>query len=218
MILKEISYAVIEGQAAKVRSLAEEALASGIRPEEILHDGLIPGMTEIGRRFKLNEVIIPDVLMASRAMHAGIYLLRPLLAKETVLTQGRVVLGTVAGDLHDIGKNLVGIFLESAGFELIDIGIDVPPDEFVQAVRRYQPDILAMSALLTTTMPAMPETIQLLIEEGLRDRVKVLVGGGPVTQEFANNIGADAFAFDARRAAEKALELVAEKKGELNHE
>jgi len=208
MILREIALALIEGQAARVRPLTEEALARGTPAEEILAEGLITGMTEIGRRFKNNEVIIPDVLMASRAMHAGIYVLRPFLAKETVLTRGKVVLGTVAGDLHDIGKNLVGIFLESAGFEVIDIGIDVPPDEFVEAVRRYQPDVLAMSALLTTTMPSMPETIELLNEEGLRQRVKVLVGGGPVTQEYATNIGADGYAFDAQRAAEKALELV----------
>jgi 5-methyltetrahydrofolate--homocysteine methyltransferase len=165
-------------------------------------------MTEVGRRFEEGEYFVPEMLISARAMQSGLAILKPLLVASEVAATGKVVIGTVKGDLHDIGKNLVGMMLEGAGFELVDLGTDIGPEQFVQAVRDHQPDLLGMSALLTTTMPSMKTTVDALVEAGVRDRVKVIVGGAPVTQEYATGIGADGFAVDASRAATLAKALV----------
>ncbi|MGI9861636.1 corrinoid protein [Moorella naiadis] len=207
-VLEQLRKAVINGQALQAKVLTEAALEDGWAPYDILEQGLIVAMRLVGEEFRQNILYIPDVLMASRAMHAGMQVLKPLLSQSETNLPGRVVIGTVAGDLHDIGKNLVAMLLRSKGLEVIDLGIDVPPEEFVRAVVTYQPQILAMSALLTTTMPVMATTMQALQAMGLRQRVKVMVGGGPVTGEYAKVIQADGYAADARLAAEAALRLV----------
>jgi 5-methyltetrahydrofolate--homocysteine methyltransferase len=165
-------------------------------------------MSEVGRMFEEGEYYVPEMLIAARAMQAGLAILKPLLIASDVQATGKVVIGTVQGDLHDIGKNLVGMMLEGAGFELVDLGTDVQADQFVQAVRDHQPDVVAMSALLTTTMPSMKNTIDALNQAGVRDGVKVIIGGAPVTEEYAKDIGADGFGADASRAASLANELV----------
>jgi 5-methyltetrahydrofolate--homocysteine methyltransferase len=177
--------------------------------QEILNDGLIAGMDEVGKDFRAGDLFIPEVLMSAKAMHAGMAVLRPLLAESGALSPAKIVIGTVTGDLHDIGKNLVGMMLEGAGFEIIDLGTDVSPEKFVEAVRAEGADLVGMSALLTTTMPSMKATIEALTEAGLRDRVKVIVGGAPVTASFAEEIGADAYAPDAASAVDTARSLVA---------
>lgn len=202
-----IAKAIAKGLASTVKRSVENALGDGYEPADILENGLIAGMNEVSRRFKENEIFIPDVLLSSRAMHAGMHVLKPLLSFSDHKLPGKIVIGTVAGDLHDIGKNLVVMMCRGVGLEVIDLGIDVHPEEFLQAVFDHKPNILAMSALLTTTMPVMPETISVLVKAGMRDEVKVMVGGGPVTQEYARAIGADEYAHDARTAAEKALQL-----------
>jgi len=166
------------------------------------------GMDLVSERFSDGTIYIPDVLMASRAVHAGIYALRPLLTASTDTHGGRVVIGTVAGDLHDIGKSLVAMMMKAMGFEVIDVGIDISPEEFAMAVERYSPDILGLSSLLTTTMPFIRETLDYLSAAGLRSRVKIMVGGRPVTREFARRVGADAYAHDARAAARAARRLI----------
>jgi len=196
------------GNAPKVKELVEAALAEGIDPTDIVNNALIVGMGEIGVLFKNNEVYVPEVLIAARAMHAGLDVVKPLLAEKDVKPVGTVVLGTVKGDLHDIGKNLVGMMLEGAGFKVIDLGIDVAPEKFVDAVKNNDVDVIAMSALLTTTMPGMKDTIEAVKAAGLRDKVKIMVGGAPVTQNFADEIGADGYAPDAASAADLAKELV----------
>jgi 5-methyltetrahydrofolate--homocysteine methyltransferase len=189
--------------------LVQKALDQGMDPQEILAGGLIAGMDEVGRDFKAGELFVPEVLIAARAMHAGMDVLRPLLAESDVPSAGRFLIGTVEGDLHDIGKNLVRMMIEGAGFETIDLGTDVKPGAFVDAVRQHQPRIVGMSALLTTTMVNMRTTIDALEEAGLRDSIKVMVGGAPVTDAFAREIGADAYAPDAATAVEVARQLVA---------
>jgi len=206
-IIVSIQDALMDGDAQAVKELTEKALGMGVRPKILILEGLIPGMKIIGKQFRDGEIFIPDVLMASRAMHAGLYVLRPVVAESRLATKGRVILGTVAGDLHDIGKNMVSMMLQGEGYEVIDIGIDVPALRFIEAVREHQPDILAMSALLTTTTAELGEVIAGLTGEGLRNRVKVLVGGGPVTPEIARAIEADAFAADAYHAVEAANRL-----------
>ncbi|MGI6705750.1 MAG: corrinoid protein [Clostridia bacterium] len=196
------------GNAPKVKELVEAALAEGVEPGDIVNKGLIVGMGEIGVLFKNNEVYVPEVLIAARAMHAGLDVVKPLLAEKDVKPVGTVVLGTVRGDLHDIGKNLVGMMLEGAGFKVIDLGIDVAPEKFVDAAKENDVDIIAMSALLTTTMPGMKDTIEAVKAAGLRDKVKIMIGGAPVTQNFADEIGADGYAPDAASAADLAKELV----------
>ena len=202
--LKALAEALIAGQATKVRELTEAAIAEGLHPATIVNEGLIAGMSVIGQRFKNNEVYVPEVLIAARAMHAGLSLLKPLLAEKKVEPLGRVVLGTVKGDLHDIGKNLVGMMFEGAGFAIIDIGIDASPEKFVEAVKTHKPHFVALSALLTTTMPSMKDTVEALKAAGVRDQVKVLVGGAPLTQNYATQIGADGYAPDAASAADLA--------------
>ncbi|MGB9788014.1 cobalamin B12-binding domain-containing protein [Dictyoglomus turgidum] len=206
--LEEIANAVIAGNRKKVQELVSKALEKGLNPEEIINNGLLAGMSVIGERFKNNEIFVPEVLVAARAMQAGMDILKPLIAKNSGIIKGKVVIGTVKGDLHDIGKNLVSMMLEGAGYEVIDLGIDVPPEKFVEAIREYNPDIVGMSALLTTTMPYMKVTIDVLEKEGVRRKVKVIVGGAPVTESFAKEIGADGYAPDAPSAVDLVNQLM----------
>ncbi len=199
---------VIAGDFNKVADLTKKALDDKADPVGIINDGLIKGMNVVGARFKAGDMYVPEVMMAAKAMKAGMDLVKPLIAESDMPTTGKVVLGTVAGDLHDIGKNLVGMMMESAGMSVVNLGVDISPEKFAQAVGEHKPDVVAMSALLTTTMLAMKDTIEILQEEGLRDSVKVIVGGAPVTQDFANEIGADGWAPDAASAKDLALELV----------
>ncbi len=206
--MQKIASKLYDGENEVVAELVQEALDQGMAPEEILAGGLIAGMDEVGRDFKAGDLYVPEVLIAARAMHAGMNILRPLLAEGDVPSAGKYVIGTVQGDLHDIGKNLVKMMLEGAGFQTIDLGTDVKPDGFVAAVREHQPQFLGMSALLTTTMLGMKATIEALEEAGLRDAVKIMVGGAPVTAAFAEQIGADAYAPDAGSAVDIARSLV----------
>lgn len=199
LILKQISEAMANGDTGQTQCLTKRALAMGIQPSLIIKQILEPTMQEIGVKFRREEVFIPDVLMSARAMHASLYLLKPLIV-GTVGTKssarGKVVLGTVAGDLHDIGKNIVGMMLEGRGYDIVDIGIDVPVSEFIHAVKKNNPDILGLSALLTTTMGKCLEVINALKESNLRHKPMVIVGGAPITKEFARKIGADGYAVD----------------------
>ncbi|MCL5074492.1 MAG: corrinoid protein [Chloroflexi bacterium] len=188
--------------------LVQQALDQGLSANEILNRALIPAMTEVGARFERSEFYVPEMLIAARAMKEGLALLKPKLAQASVKPIGRVIIGTVVGDLHDIGKNLVGIMMEGMGLEVIDLGVDVAPAKFVEAVRDTAPQIIGMSALLTTTMTAMKATIEALKAAGLRDKVKVMVGGAPVTHKFAETIGADVYASDAASAASRARALL----------
>ena len=207
-ILEEISTAVIEGDVGEIVDLTEDALDEGLSAEEILNKGLMPGMDYVGVEFKAGNMFVPEVLRSAKTMQASMDILRPLLAETGIEMVGKVILGTVKGDLHDIGKNLVGMMCEGAGFEVFDLGKDVEPEAFVEAVKEHEPDVLGMSALLTTTMRMMGHTIQALEEAGLRDKVKVMIGGAPVTQAFADQIGADGYASNAASAAEMAKEFV----------
>ena len=200
--------AIIECNVERATELTQKAIDEGYRPADVINEGLIKGMNVVGQRFKEGDMYVPEVLMAARAMNSGMDLVKPLLVEGEVASAGKVVLGTVAGDLHDIGKNLVGMMMESGGMEVIDLGMDVEPEKFAEAVREHNPDIVGMSALLTTTMLAMKDTIEVLQEEGLRDNVKVIVGGAPVTSEFADEIGADGWAPDAASAKDLAIELI----------
>jgi len=203
-ILQEIVSNLYDGDAGGVAELVQKALEQGMKPEEVLSGGLIIGMDEVGKDFKAGELFVPEVLIAARAMHAGMGVLRPLLAESDVPSAGKYVIGTVQGDLHDIGKNLVRMMIEGAGFEVVDLGADVKPEAFVEAVREHQPEIVGMSALLTTTMINMETIIEALEESGLRESVKIMVGGAPVTAAFAEEIGADAYAPDAASAVDVA--------------
>ena len=203
-ILQKIASNLYDGDDAVVAEFVQEAVDQGLAPQEILTGGLIAGMDEVGKDFKAGDLFVPEVLIAARAMHAGMGVLRPLLAASDVPSAGKFVVGTVQGDLHDIGKNLVKMMIEGAGFETIDLGTDVASSAFVDAVREHQPRIVGMSALLTTTMVNMKGTIEALEEAGLRDQVKIMVGGAPVTAAFAEEIGADAYAPDAASAVDVA--------------
>ena len=205
--LSALAENLINGKAPEVKELTQKALDEGVAPGEVLNDGLIKGMSVVGERFKNNEFYVPEVLIAARAMHAGMDILRPALAASGVQPIGKVLLGTVKGDLHDIGKNLVAMMLEGAGFEVVDLGIDVPPEKFVEAAKEGG-DVMAMSALLTTTMTAMKTTLDALEEAGVKDKIKTMIGGAPVTQNYADEIGADGYARDAASAADKAKELI----------
>ncbi len=204
--LSEISLMVQEGNFKEVERLTQEALQEGLSAQDILNGGLIAGMSVIGERFKRNECFVPTVLLAARAMKAGMALLKPILVDTGVESIGKVVLGTVKGDQHDIGKNLVGMMLEGAGFEVIDLGTDTPSEKFVEMAREKKADIVGMSALLTTTMPGMKTTIEALKSAGLT--VRTMIGGALVTQRYADEINADAFGKDAAVAVEKAKELI----------
>jgi 5-methyltetrahydrofolate--homocysteine methyltransferase len=198
--------ALCEGSMDKVKDLTEKALNGGETPDKVLKGGLIPAMDRIGVRFRNNEIFIPEVLIAARAMHAGLGVLKPILAKSSASTTTKVVLGTVKGDLHDIGKNLVGMMLEGAGFEVVDLGIDVPPEKFIQSAKETGAKVIGMSALLTTTMMQMKTTVEKVKAEALG--VKTVIGGAPVTEEFAKQIGADGYAPDAASAVSKIKEIV----------
>lgn len=206
-ILTQIKEAIFAGNVTDVRVLTNQALAEGLPAEEIVRRGYIIGMDKVGEGFKRNELYVPEMLIAAKAMKEGLKMLEPLIAQEQIQHQGTVVMGTVKGDLHDIGKNLVGMMLEGAGFKVIDLGIDVPPGRFAEAVRQHQPQFIGLSALLTTTMPAMETTIKLLEREGLRNQVKVIVGGAPINSGWAVSIGADGYAEDAGRAVDLARSL-----------
>jgi 5-methyltetrahydrofolate--homocysteine methyltransferase len=206
-ILQKIASNLYDGEDEEVAALVQQALDQGMDPHEVLQGGLIAGMDEVGKDFKADILYMPEVLIAARAMHAGMDVLRPLLAEGDVTGAGKYLIGTVEGDLHDIGKNLVKMMLEGAGFEMVDLGKDVKAEVFVAAVQEHRPKILGLSALLTTTMPAMKETIEALEEAGLRESVKVMVGGAPVTAAFAEEIGADAYAPDAATAVDVARNL-----------
>lgn len=204
----QIRTSVIEGNAPATRELVVQALTNGIPAEQILNEGLIAAMAQVGKLFEEGEYYVPEMLIAARAMKGGLELLRPALAAAKVKAIGKVVIGTVQGDLHDIGKNLVAMMMEGAGFEVIDLGVDVTPEKYVEAVNTHQPQLVGCSALLTTTMPKMKATIDALERAGIRSQVKVLVGGAPVTARYASEIGADAYAPDASAAANIARSLL----------
>jgi 5-methyltetrahydrofolate--homocysteine methyltransferase len=208
---EKMADAVISGNQDTVVELTEKAVDEGVNPNEIIENGLINGMNVVGKRFKAGDMFVPEVLMSAKAMKAGMNIVKPLLVEGERSAAGKVLLGTVSGDLHDIGKNLVGMLMESGGLEIVNLGTDIDPGEFAEKVREHKPDVLGMSALLTTTMLAMRDTIEVLEEEGLRDDVKIMVGGAPVTQEFADEIGADGWAPDAASAKDLAFELLNEK-------
>lgn len=207
MDLKPIYENVIEGQAQEVESGVQAALGAGVEAGVILNEALIAAMEEVGQRFEDGDFFVPEMLISARAMQAGLALLKPYLAATDVKSSGKIAIGTVKGDLHDIGKNLVAMMLEGAGFEIIDLGVDAAPEDFVDAVKEGA-NLIGMSALLTTTMSNMGATIEALKAAGVRDRVKVMVGGAPLTEEFAKSIGADAFAPDASSATRVARKLV----------
>jgi len=205
--LSALAESIINGKAKDAKELVQKALDDKVPVSEILNNGLVKGMSVVGEKFKNNEFYVPEVLIAARAMHSGMDLLKPLLADSGVVPVGVVAIGTVKGDLHDIGKNLVVMMMEGAGFEVMDLGIDVPPEKFVEAVKNGA-QVIAMSALLTTTMTAMKTTIDALKEAGVRDNVKTLIGGAPVTQNYADEIGADGYARDAASGADEAKILL----------
>jgi 5-methyltetrahydrofolate--homocysteine methyltransferase len=208
MSLESVYEAVLTGDAEAAAAETETALGAGTSAADILHKGCIPAMTEVGRRFEEGEMFVPEMLIAARAMQSALEILKPQLVETGVEAVGKVVIGTVAGDLHDIGKNLVGMMLEGAGFEIIDLGTDVKPAEFVAAVQEHEPDLVGMSALLTTTMTSIAKTIEALTEAGVRDQVKVIIGGAPVTQAFADQVGADGYAEGAGGASRMAKALL----------
>lgn len=208
-ILDEISEKLQAGKARDIKALVPQALDEGVAPADILNNGLLAGMSVIGVKFKNNEIYVPEVLIAARAMKAGTEILRPYLAGGDVKPAGRVCVGTVAGDMHDIGKNLVVMMLEGKGLEVIDLGVDVASADFVTTAKEQNCGVICLSALLTTTMPAMKEVIELCEKEGIRDKVKIMVGGAPVTDAYAKSIGADCYTPDAASCADAALELCA---------
>ena len=207
-LLSNISTAVIEGNGEDAARWTQDALDGGLEAQAVLNDGLMPGMNYVGVEFRAGNMYVPEVLRSARAMQAAMDLLKPLLAEAGVEMLGKVLLGTVKGDMHDIGKNLVSMMCEGAGFEVKDLGKDVAPDGFVEAIKEFEPDVLGMSALLTTTMRAMEQTITVLKEAGVRDNIKVMIGGAPVTQSFADQIGADGYASNAAAAVDLAKELI----------
>ena len=206
-ILDELRQSVIEGNAKSAEAQVQQALDEGLGADVILNTALIPAMAEVGQKFEDGEYFVPEMLISARAMQAGLKLLKPLLAASGAEPIGKVAIGTVKGDLHDIGKSLVAMMLEGAGFEIMDMGVDVSPEKFVQAAKDGA-NIVAMSALLTTTMPNMQNTIKALAEAGLREQVKVMIGGAPVTDAYAHQIGADGYSTDASSAVRKAKELL----------
>jgi 5-methyltetrahydrofolate--homocysteine methyltransferase len=210
--ISKLYNAILEGDAEGAKEGVRTSLDAGLEPGNILAEGMIAAMREVGRRFEEGEYYVPEMLISARAMQAGLTMLKPHLVKGDVKSAGRVAIGTVKGDLHDIGKNLVALMLEGAGFEVKDLGVDVLPEKFVEAVSEGGVEIIALSALLTTTMPSMKTTIEAIQRAGLRDKVKIIIGGAPVNQEYANQIGADGFSADASRAVSLAQSLLGNSK------
>ena len=206
-ILNEISTLLQKGRAPKVKELVEQAVAEGIAPQEILEEGLLSGMSIIGEKFKKNEVFLPEVLIAARAMNAGVEILRPHLISAGVQNRGSVVIGTVKGDMHDIGKNIVKVMLEGKGLEVIDLGVDVPPERFIEQAKEHNVNIICCSALLTTTMNEMKTVVDKAKEAGIQESVKIMIGGAPVTQQFCDSIGADFYTPDAATCSDVALKI-----------
>ncbi len=215
--LDKISQAVIDGDQNETADLVQVAIDERVEAEAILKKGLIPAMHEVGRLFEAGEYFVPEMLISARAMKAGLEIIKPLLVDSDHKPVGSIAIGTVKGDLHDIGKNLVGIMLEGAGFTIHDLGTDVSPEKFIEAINSNQVDLIGMSALLTTTMTMMESTISAVTSAGFRDQVKIIIGGAPITQEYADKIGADGFAPDASQAVKLALQLVNQGK-QLRHE
>ena len=197
--LKEISENLQQGDDKMVSELTKKAIEEKIPPKEILYKGLIAGMNKMGEKYRAHEIFLPDVLLAAKAMYGGMDILKPLFIKEGIPTIGKVIIGTVRGDLHDIGKNLVGIMLKGAGYEVIDLGNNVAPEKFIEVAKEKNAAVIGLSALLTTTMPVMKRVVELLKEEGLSDSIKVIIGGAPVSEEFAREIEADAYGYDSCR-------------------
>ena len=208
-ILTDISENLQRGKAKVVKELVQQAVDEGISAKQILEEGLLSGMSVIGEKFKNNEVFVPEVLVAARAMNMGVAVIKPLLASSDVQAKGRACIGTVKGDLHDIGKNLVKLMLEGKGLEVVDLGTDVAPDAFVKAAQEQHCSLICLSALLTTTMGVMGDVVKAAQKAGIRDQVKIMVGGAPITQSFCDEIGADAYTPDAASAADKAVEFCA---------
>ena len=206
--LQKLHDAILNGDAKTAKAVTEQAIAAGHEPLKLVQEYMMPAMDEVGRRFECNEYFVPELLLAARAMKAALELLRPLLAAKGTEPVGRVALGTVKGDLHDIGKNLVGAMLEGGGYEVIDLGVNVTPEQFIAAVKEKKANIIAMSALLTTTMPAMKTTIDAMKVAGVREQVKIIVGGAPITEKFAHEIGADGFSESAAGAVAAARKVV----------
>ena len=211
-ILKGLYDNTLVGNAPEVKDLTNRGLEEGMNPESLLYDALIPSLEEVGARFERGDFFVPEMLIAARAMQGALHILRPLLAETGVQTIGTYVMGTVKGDVHDIGKNLVNIMLEGAGFTVHDLGVNVAPEKFVEKVQEHQPDIVGFSAFLTTTMPMFKVNIEALQKAGLRDDVIVMVGGAPVTQEYADMVGADGYAADASTAVRLAKDLIQRKR------
>lgn len=208
MDLKEIADNLIKGKAPEVKELVQKAIDEGEDVEKVLNEGLVAGMSVVGAKFKANEFYVPEVLIAARAMKAGMGILRPILAEKNIKGIGTIVLGTVRGDLHDIGKNLVAMMLEGAGFEIIDLGVDVSPEKFIETAKEKKADLVGLSALLTTTMPSMKDVVKAVGDSGLKDKVKVMIGGAPLTQSYADEIGADGYAPDAASAVDEVKQLL----------
>jgi corrinoid protein of di/trimethylamine methyltransferase len=208
-LFEKMAVALIAGKEAEVKDLTQQALDKGVAARDILDNGLLAGMDVVGQRFKAGDMFIPEVLLCARCMHGAMSILKPMLSESEAAAMGTYVIGTVEGDLHDIGKNLVSMMLKGSGFNVIDLGTNINAQQFVEAVKAHKPDILGMSALLTTTMPKMEETIQALKEAGIRDQIKIMAGGAPVTQDFVDKIGGDAYGANAAAATEKAKELIA---------
>jgi corrinoid protein of di/trimethylamine methyltransferase len=207
--LKQLYESVVNGDAKKTQALTQQALAEGVDPLNLVNDYMVPAMDEVGRRFEANEYFVPELLISARAMKAALEIIRPLLTARGDQPLGRVAIGTVKGDLHDIGKNLVGSLLEGGGFEVIDLGVNVTPEKFIATIHEKKANIIAMSALLTTTMPSMKTTIDALTQAGVRNKVKVLIGGAPITQKYADEIGADGYSENAVGAVALAKKAVA---------
>lgn len=210
--LSEIVESLADCQVDRTKELTKQAIESGEDPLVIINQGLILGMNIVGARFRSGEMFIPEVLMSAKAMKECLELVKPLIPDQKLPSVGKVVIGTVKGDVHDVGKNLVAMMLESAGFAVVDLGVNVSPEVFLQAVKEHEPDILGMSALLTTTMLAMQDTIEVFKEEGFRERVRIIVGGAPISQDFADEIGADGFAPNAGEAMDLCRSLIGRKK------
>jgi corrinoid protein of di/trimethylamine methyltransferase len=208
-ILEEISLKLQNGKTKDIKVLVPKALEEGVPAKDILNDGLLAGMSIVGVKFKNNEIFVPEVLIAARAMKAGAEILKPYLVSADIKPAGKVVLGTVRGDFHDIGKNLVKMMMEGNGLEVVDLGVDVAPETFVSAAKENGANIIACSALLTTTMAEMKNVVDLCVAEGIRENVKIMIGGAPITDEYCQEIGADAYTSDAATAAETAVKLIA---------